>query len=84
MNYATKVRVLRALHGISQIELGVITGLANFDLSKIETGKMLPSESWDRAIHTGLGWTPAVDAALDALEKAVAVPATEEAACQAK
>ena len=74
MDYAQKVRVLRAVRGLSQIDLGEITGMANFDLSKIETGKMLPSESGDRAIRLGLGWTPAVDAALDALEAAMFVP----------
>lgn len=74
MEFAEKVRVLRALRGISQSDLAEITGIPGTYLSNIETGKVLPSESWDRCIRLGLGWTPAVDAALDALEAAMAVP----------
>ena len=71
MDYSAKVRVLRALRGVSQLDLAIITDIPNTYISNIETGKMLPSESWDRAIRLGLGWTPAVDAALDALEAAM-------------
>ncbi len=72
MNYATKVKVLRTVRGLSQADLADVTGIANFDLSKIETGKMLPSEDGERRIRVALGWTAAVDAALDALAAALA------------
>lgn len=72
MNYACKVKVLRTMRGWSQGDLALACGIANFDLSKIETGKVLPSEAWDQRIRAALGWTPAVDAALDALAEALA------------
>lgn len=72
MDYAHKCKVLRALLGLSQADLSGITAIGNFDLSKIETGKVLPSEVWDRRIRAALSWTPAVDAALEALAAAVA------------
>jgi len=79
MNYACKVKVLRTMRGWSQGDLARACGIGNFDLSKIETGKMLPSEAWDRRIRAALGWTPAVDAALDALAVALASEREEAA-----
>lgn len=72
MNYATRVKVLRTAQGLSQAELAEASGIANFDLSKIETGKMLPSEAWEQRLRAALGWTPEVDAALEALAEALA------------
>jgi len=79
LTYATKVKVLRSVQGWSQGDLARACGIANFDLSKIETGKMLPSEAWDQRIRSALGWTPAVDAALDALAEALASEREEAA-----
>jgi transcriptional regulator with XRE-family HTH domain len=83
MDYGTRVRVLRAVHGISQGDLADRTGIVQTYLSHIETGKLMPSIPWDRAIHAALAWTPAADAALEALAEAVGelVSLPEEAAC---
>lgn len=83
--FGMRVRTLRAVHGVSQKALADITGVPNTNLSDIETGKMLPSADWDTRIRAALGWTPAVDAALEALVVALGlgeqpVEGTEEAA----
>lgn len=72
MDYALRLKVLRAARGMSQASLAEISEISNFDLSKIETGKMLPSPDWEARIRAALGWTPAVDSALDALAAALA------------
>lgn len=71
MDFATRMKTLRAIRSLSQADLAEITTIPKFDLSKIETGKMLPSELWDRWIRAALGWTPAVDVALEALAAAL-------------
>jgi transcriptional regulator with XRE-family HTH domain len=71
MDYAMRMRLLRVARGWTQGDLADVSGLPNFDLSKVETGKMLPSPEWDRLIRVALGWTPEVDAALDALAAAL-------------
>lgn len=72
MDYATRVKVLRTARGWSQADLARLSRIAAFDLSKIETGKVLPSEAWEQRLRAAIGWTPAVDAALDALATALA------------
>jgi len=67
MDYGTKVRVMRAARGISQIELGSKSGVANFMLSMIETGKFLPTPEMDGAIRDALCWTERDEAALEML-----------------
>jgi ribosome-binding protein aMBF1 (putative translation factor) len=85
MDYATRVKALRAIKGWSQIDLAKAANVPNFDLSKIETGKMLPNPDWDEAIRDALGWSAEVDVALDQLAAALALdaaqsPSTEVAA----
>jgi transcriptional regulator with XRE-family HTH domain len=67
MDYGTKLRVMRAVRGMSQLELGYKSGVANVTLSQIETGKFLPTPELDRAIRDGLCWTEREDTALEML-----------------
>jgi len=76
MDYGTKLRVMRAVRGISQIDLGYISGVANVTISQIETGKFLPTPELDRAIRAGLGWTEHEDAALEMLAEPLPVGVT--------
>ena len=86
MDYATRLRLLRTARGMSQDDLATISGVPRYDLSKIETGRMLPNPEWDRDLRQSVGWTAQVDTALDALaeallqERAEAAPCTETAA----
>lgn len=67
MDFGRRMRALRAVSGISQKGLAEATGIPNTNLSDMETGKALPNAEWEHRIRAALGWTPAVDAALDAL-----------------
>lgn len=56
MEWATKMKVMRAARGLSQLDLVAITEIPNTYLSSFETGKSLPPPEWERAIKLGLGW----------------------------
>jgi transcriptional regulator with XRE-family HTH domain len=85
MDFGTGLRVVRAVRGMSQRQVREITGIDPRYLSEIETGKIFANPEWDARIRAALGWTPAVDAALEALVVALGlgeqpVEGTEEAA----
>lgn len=73
MEFNVRLRILRAAHNFSQAQLGELASIDTKFISHMETGKMLPSADWDERIRTALGWTPEVDAALDALAAALGV-----------
>jgi len=77
--FGPALRVLRAARGMSQMETASAARIDAKFISHIETGKMLPSEAWEQRLRAALGWTPEVDAALDALAEALAA-GREEAA----
>ncbi|NLD44871.1 MAG: helix-turn-helix transcriptional regulator [Chloroflexi bacterium] len=79
MEFNVRLRILRAAHNFSQAQLGEIAGIDTKFISHVETGKMLPSPEWEQRIRAALGWTPAVDAALDALAAALAQGGPESA-----
>jgi DNA-binding XRE family transcriptional regulator len=79
MHFGTRMRVLRAVLGLSQKNLAEVVDIPNTNLSDIETGRVMPAEAWDQRIRAALGWTPAVDAALDALAVALASEREEAA-----
>ena len=56
MDYGTKVRVMRAVRGLSQTDLADVSGVASYHLSLIESGKFLPGEEAARQIRISLGW----------------------------
>jgi len=78
MHFATRMRALRAIRGISQKGLAEIIDIPNTYLSDIETAKAIPNPDWERRIRAALGWTPEVDAVLDALADALAEPHVAE------
>lgn len=71
MEYADRLRMMRARMNMSQRELSDETQVERSILSRLETGDILPSPDMDRRIRAALGWTPQVDAALDALAEAL-------------
>lgn len=81
MNFGTKVKALRAVRGMgNQSELAEAAGLSTWTISWVETGRLLPTPEVEQAIRRALGWTPAVDAALEILEAALAAEPAEEPA----
>jgi transcriptional regulator with XRE-family HTH domain len=73
MDFGTGLRVVRTARNMSQRQVYELTGIDPRYLSEMETGKILPSAEWDERIRQALGWTPAVDAALDALAVALGI-----------
>ena len=62
-----KIKRLRGLRGLSQIDLQAATGINASWLSRIESGRAIPTEDEVGRIRVALGWTPEVDEHLDAL-----------------
>jgi transcriptional regulator with XRE-family HTH domain len=72
MDFATKMRAMRAMRDLSQRELAALTGIPNTYLSDLESGKTLPNPDWERRIRQALGWTPQADTAFTLLAEAQA------------
>jgi transcriptional regulator with XRE-family HTH domain len=67
MDFATRMRLIRMVHGLTQQELAVKCGIPTNRLSDIEAGKMEPRGEWERQIKDALHWDATADAALDTL-----------------
>ncbi len=67
MDFATRMRLLRQAHGLSQQELALKCGIPTNYLSQIESGRMEPRGDWEQQIKTALRWNETADAALDTL-----------------
>jgi transcriptional regulator with XRE-family HTH domain len=80
LRFGARLRLVRTAHNMSQSDAGAATSIDTKFISHMETGKMLPSAEWEQRIRAALGWTPAVDAALDALAAALGATSTECAA----
>ena len=66
LDFGTKLRTLRTLKKLTQLELADLTGVPYTHISMIETGKMLPGAHYEKQIKTALDW-PADEAAFDVL-----------------
>lgn len=69
MDFGTKVRVMRAVRQMTQGDLARASAIANFDLSRVETGKMLPSPQMERRIRLALRWPERAEEAFAILEE---------------
>lgn len=56
MNFATQLRTLRMLRGLSQVDLEKLTGIPNNVISHMETGKVVPVGDWEAKIKLAVGW----------------------------
>jgi DNA-binding XRE family transcriptional regulator len=65
-----RIPVVRYFRNMSQATLAKKLGISRQTLWAIEGG-MTPSEATEQKIREILGWGPAIDSALDALEKAL-------------
>jgi transcriptional regulator with XRE-family HTH domain len=71
MEFRSRMRLIRVARGMSQRDLQELASIDTRYLSEIESGKILPNPEWEQRIREALGWTPDVDAALDALAAAL-------------
>lgn len=64
---ANHIRTLRAYRRMSQAELAKRSGLSQGDISRIETGRLNPTEDEVTRIRQALNWSPELDMHLEAL-----------------
>ena len=69
MDFGTKVRVMRVVRNMTQRDLAQVSGVENTDLSRVETGKMLPSPEMERRIRLALRWPMDAEKAFLLLEE---------------
>lgn len=62
MNFATQLKTLRMLRGLTQADLEKKSGVPANVISHMETGKLVPVGDWEKSIKIALGW-PEDDAA---------------------
>jgi len=62
-----RLRIMRAVRGISQRELASAAGITEVHASAIATGVLSPTPELTERIHRVLGWDDAADRALDVL-----------------
>ena len=58
MDFAKKLKLLRAAQGLTQQELAERTGIPQVSISHFETGKVIPTGDWLVAIQRELHWPP--------------------------
>jgi len=56
MTYGQKLRIIRAMHGLTQDEVAQLTGIPREVISGLENDHIAPSEHYRRKIESGLGW----------------------------
>lgn len=69
MDFATRMRLIRMAHGLTQQELALKCGIPTNYLSQIESGKLTPGGNWLAKIQNALHWNATADAALDTLHE---------------
>ena len=62
-----RIRQLRNIRGMYLSDMQAKTGIHYTWLSRIETGKVIPTEDELNRIKVALDWTPEMDAHLEAL-----------------
>ena len=67
MDFATTLKLLRALRHMSQVELARAAGVAPNCMSYLESGKLLPGPEWKRRLLAALGYQPEMEPMLVAL-----------------
>lgn len=67
MDFAERLRVMRAWRGMSQERLAESSGVSRVYISYLESGRATPTANDEAALRAALGWDETVDAALEAL-----------------
>lgn len=72
MQFGEKLRIMRAVRGVTLRELEARTGIPNPMISNIESGRIVPTEDWERRLMSALGYRPELDRALSELAESPA------------
>jgi transcriptional regulator with XRE-family HTH domain len=67
MTFGMKTRVMRQIRNMSQQDLMDEAGTHRMIIWQLESDQVQPAQDMAYRIRKALGWTPAVDRALDAL-----------------
>ncbi len=68
MEFGTKLRVMRVVRGLTQVELASLARISKPYVLLIESGKASPSEEYAAKLRSVLGWTPTTEEAFTILE----------------
>lgn len=68
MDFGRKVRVMRVVRGLTQIELARKAEISKPYLAIIETGQVTPTEGFAKRLRDALDWTPEIEQAFVILE----------------
>ncbi len=68
MTYGQKLRIIRAMYGLTQEELAQLTGIPREVVSGLENDHITPSDYYRRRIEAGLGWPKFAEQAFSLLE----------------
>jgi len=63
MDFGSRLRTMRAVRNLTQIELADVAMTTQFFISAIESGKMLPSPDLEVRLRKALNWTELEDEA---------------------
>jgi len=69
LSFAAKLRLLRAMRGVSQQELADKVQMPIYAMSNLESGKLLPGPNLEARIKAALGWPENADEAFAILER---------------
>lgn len=75
MDFAAQLRLMRAVRGMSQKELGEHAGIPSYTIPWIETGRLVPTKEYETRIREALHWPDNADQAFSIL----AIPHPQEA-----
>lgn len=67
MNFAAKLRTMRALRDMSQQELAELLEIDRRQVSMLESGIMLPSPELEQEIREALAWPESAERAFEIL-----------------
>lgn len=66
MDFGRRMRAMRIMQGLKQTELEALCGIDTAYISRIETGRQIPTAAEEDAIRSALDWSPEADALLEA------------------
>jgi transcriptional regulator with XRE-family HTH domain len=70
LDFATKLRTMRQIRNMSQVELAELSGVPNSRISDMESHKVVPVGEWETRLKAALNW-PTDESAFEALLSAV-------------
>ena len=69
MEFAAKLRAMRAIQNMTQAELSRESGVSQQEISMLEKGTVLPVQDTEEKIRDSLGWSGEVDIGFRIIER---------------